>query len=404
MPSVIAWLDTSSDEQRRVREIIQLFAQSESRDELGIGQIRDAFSDSLFPGTSVIQTRARYYLFVPWTYQQGADKRKRGAALTAWTNDQERRLILTLRDKQHLGVGQGLIGRVAGAGLKILPSSIYWSGLTRYGILLADVAPDQLGILAASHSEDELVERAPRAWSPTLPPPPAGFPDEVENGLDLLPDEADWLRERILSATAGTLLAHLLTQTESPDPTSDLPWLDPTCASAQGEPAVILRHASLFSTAIHGAALVYNLLIAERYEDAGLTSISDPVQAYETRLAEWAEDCREMRVLFTTWDRADLWSRVLGVNPRVSSSTRLFVDRWLDGVVSGTALDDPSSLALRSLVSARERQLKGPQSRLVNDRLLRTWSGGSGSARLNFRWNNVRRIVTDIQEGVSARA
>ena len=63
---MIAWLDTSSDEQRRVRELIALFAQSESRDELGIGQVRDAFSEMLFPGTSVIQTRARYFLFVPW--------------------------------------------------------------------------------------------------------------------------------------------------------------------------------------------------------------------------------------------------------------------------------------------------------------------------------------------------
>ncbi|MGH3706350.1 MAG: DUF6361 family protein, partial [Agromyces sp.] len=60
MASTVAWLDTSTDEQRRVREVIALFSQQESRDELGIGQIRDALSDHLFPGTSVLQTRARY--------------------------------------------------------------------------------------------------------------------------------------------------------------------------------------------------------------------------------------------------------------------------------------------------------------------------------------------------------
>lgn len=38
-------------------------------DELGIGSIRDTFSDELFPGTSTIQTRARYFLFVPWIMQ-----------------------------------------------------------------------------------------------------------------------------------------------------------------------------------------------------------------------------------------------------------------------------------------------------------------------------------------------
>lgn len=40
MASVIVWLDTLADEERRAREIIALFALPESRDEPGIGQIR----------------------------------------------------------------------------------------------------------------------------------------------------------------------------------------------------------------------------------------------------------------------------------------------------------------------------------------------------------------------------
>ena len=55
-----------------MREIVNLFTQSESRDELGIGQVRDAFSDSLFPGTSTLHTRARYLLFVPWCFIKAA--------------------------------------------------------------------------------------------------------------------------------------------------------------------------------------------------------------------------------------------------------------------------------------------------------------------------------------------
>lgn len=50
MTSVLAWLDASSAEQRHVREIVALFTQQESRDELGLGQVRDVFSDRLFPG------------------------------------------------------------------------------------------------------------------------------------------------------------------------------------------------------------------------------------------------------------------------------------------------------------------------------------------------------------------
>ena len=80
MTSGLAWLDTSLDEQRRVREMIALYAQAESRDELGIGQVRDAFSERLFPGTSVVQTRARYLLFVPWTYRAGSARRSAASA------------------------------------------------------------------------------------------------------------------------------------------------------------------------------------------------------------------------------------------------------------------------------------------------------------------------------------
>ena len=43
MQSVIAWLDQSAQQQRRIRELVKLFSEVESRDELGIGQIRVMF-------------------------------------------------------------------------------------------------------------------------------------------------------------------------------------------------------------------------------------------------------------------------------------------------------------------------------------------------------------------------
>jgi hypothetical protein len=53
MASGLSWLDSSREDQQRMRELLKMFSEQESRDELGIGQIRDAFSDMLFPGTSV---------------------------------------------------------------------------------------------------------------------------------------------------------------------------------------------------------------------------------------------------------------------------------------------------------------------------------------------------------------
>ena len=37
-------------------------------DELGLGRIRDAFSNEMFPGISTLQTRAKYFLLLPALY------------------------------------------------------------------------------------------------------------------------------------------------------------------------------------------------------------------------------------------------------------------------------------------------------------------------------------------------
>lgn len=404
MASAIAWLDTSPEEQRRVRELITLFAQNESRDELGIGQIRDAFSNTLAPGTSVIQTRARYFLFVPWIYQQGMRRGYAGQQLKTWTDRRERRLIEALRDT---GDVEGLIGRLAGPAVKILPSAIYWSGLVRYGILTRDIASDQLvGSVAGSAAQeaDELAMRVSGDWNPTVPPAPDGFPDRVEGGFDLLHDEGVWLAEQIAKTARDTLLAHLLGAEQMPDPASPAPWADSACITAPPYLRHQLDHAWLFSQGMHGAALLYNLLIGERYEAAGYTRVEQPVAGYRERLQWWAEECAAVASQLANWERQQMWDLVLHANPRVGPITRQFVDAWLDAVVAGSWGSVADRNDLRTLVSTREQRQKKKQSRLVNDRLLRTWSGESGSAQLTYRWPQVRRIITDIREGVSRDA
>src|ERR1022692_2913046 len=120
--SIIAWLDASREDQRRMREIVNLFAQSESRDELGIGQVRDAFSDSLFPGTSTLHTRARYLLFVPWRFIKAAANGSSGARGDRRVEDNERALIAGLRE---LDATDGLIGLLAGVAVKPWPPPLY---------------------------------------------------------------------------------------------------------------------------------------------------------------------------------------------------------------------------------------------------------------------------------------
>ena len=50
MESTFTWLDYSEVERRKMLDVIDLFGEKTTRDELGIGGVRDAFADLLFPG------------------------------------------------------------------------------------------------------------------------------------------------------------------------------------------------------------------------------------------------------------------------------------------------------------------------------------------------------------------
>src|SRR5688572_32609388 len=73
--SSFAWLDFSESDRQKALDVIDLFREKGTVDELGIGTIRDAIADVLFPGTSTIMTRAKYYLFVPWIYVRHEKKK-----------------------------------------------------------------------------------------------------------------------------------------------------------------------------------------------------------------------------------------------------------------------------------------------------------------------------------------
>lgn len=66
--SLIGWIDFSSTERERVSQVLSMLQEKGTLDELGIGQIRDAFADQLFPGFSTIQTRAKYFVTIPYIF------------------------------------------------------------------------------------------------------------------------------------------------------------------------------------------------------------------------------------------------------------------------------------------------------------------------------------------------
>lgn len=407
MTSLVAWLDASSDDQRRMREIVNLFSERESRDELGIGQVRDALSDLLWPGTSTLFTRARYFLFIPWCYRAAAEARKDIDKAAALTDQNERRLIRALIEA---GAKDGVIGGTVGTTLKNLPSTLYWGGMRAHGIINESTVTREDAVAAEverGHSQrsgqpepqylDDTIDWHVGAFHSTLPAMPTGFPAEAPGGFAMPRSEAAWLRDRMLASSRDTMLEFALEH--RPDEDSPVPWQDSVLATADGERANVLIDARRFSLLMNGAALVYNLLLAEAYEQAGFDRVANPVDQYKARIDEWAAE-PTLKHDIVGWDRETFWARVQHQNPNINQRSRRFIDRWMEllRAVDVRRLDDDERV--RTFIREREAEHKRGQARLTNKRLLQAWLGASGSRPLVYRWTQMRTVIHDIHNGL----
>ena len=224
MSSILAWLDHDSTARERTLRILSLFQEKESRDELGLGSVRDSFADQLFPGTSTIQTRLRYMLFVPWIYHSLEEKRLPAESFAIQADLLERDLVQPLMDSDDLA---GVFGKTAGKSLKRLPSSVYWAGLGVWGIRLTPFSQDEYhrrideayrrrhtlkalekDARARGDDVDQEQRMATLSWHPRLPEPPEEFPAKVDFALSW--EEAEFIRDRIQVACPNSLLSFLV--------------------------------------------------------------------------------------------------------------------------------------------------------------------------------------------------
>jgi hypothetical protein len=211
MPT-LQWLDFSPTEREDVLTLLESQKDKSTIDELGLGLVRDAISDHLFPGLSTIQTRARYF-FVAWLLRD----LERG-------NVQDDRLVLTLRQREiqlieallatdgETGEERhaGLIGRDSVDSTKRLPSVIYWSGIRRLGIYqgagslqeyLSDLrtfADTRRRRGASAENEASDGNLGATTWDPDLPTAKADF--LTKTSFDLTREEARYLKERCTCA------------------------------------------------------------------------------------------------------------------------------------------------------------------------------------------------------------
>lgn len=395
MTSLISWLDASTEENSKMRELVKLFGTPETIDDLGIGQLRDAISNSLFPGTSVLHLGARYMLLVPWAFLSAHRGTRNPDELRKRSEESERQLIDRLKE---LGA-EGYIGRDAGRNVRQLPSAAYWSALRRYEIVDPETDRSVVAqLMCTDVPSPEEGEGTYCVWNQTLPKPPVGFPQSDNRGLTLSHDEARWLQERILTTCPGTMLAHVVGSEVSPTPGLWAPWLDPACRSAEGEPAQWLRDAEALSSIHNGATILYQHLLAELSASVFSTE-ADNLQPTQELLEEWEDQRDSKRDVLAGWDVDDYLSRAKAMNHGINNTTAEFARAMIAAALSASKLIDNTEF--RGAVETREKIMKKSNSRFRNERRLRAWQPPTQVASLSFRWAQVRRNVLDIHAGLA---
>ena len=295
------------------------------------------------------------------------------------------------------GESLGVIGNRARNDLKRLPSAVYWSALGVWGIRTRDFSPD--GFFRRQLDYRRLVRRTTTPDDPEARVllPETGLdrylpesPEDLLSAVDfkLTVEEEQYLSERIAALTRGSMLSWLIRNVPgNMGSTPSYVWDVDNLNDAPGELVAVVDHARRFHTVIHGAVLVYNLLLARK------SRRDEMVDAYETRLDEWREELKDSAAL-QGWSRTDWWAAILRNNPRVKRPTIEFFDRWLDLIRDDVDLAQNTKAG--NLISSRERQIKGGRARLVNQSALDRWSGASGLGRLDYRWAVGRSHLMDL--------
>lgn len=399
MEPTLTWLDLTASDRDRMRRVIDLFSEQGTLDEMGLGSLRDALSDALFPGTSYIQTRLRYLLFIPWIYQRLEQRMADGRNVAPEARRSELELIPRLERSPDT---EGIIGVVARGSLVRLPSSVYWSALSRWGIFEHQQSQGWYHANFAALTDHKDVARADDPgvvwnrqpnWHPRLPAPPASFPREAS--FALTGEEADFLRGRLAERCAGTLLAWLaLHGSEMP---AESVWDDPDGLNAPAEIRSTLELARRFSLHVDGIPLLYNLVLAEHRQGTFGTDETDTIDEYRAQLVEWADrEANESR-----YQHDHLWALMARHGVRLPSPQRLFVEHWSQRIAElypGAVINDDQ---LRRLVRDRELHLKGARARLANPNRLLDWRPGTGVGRMDFRWVRVRQLLIDLHRGLA---
>lgn len=392
----LGWIGFSKEDRQKALDVINLLSEQGAVDELGIGIVRDAFANYFFPGTSTIQTRAKYFLIVPYILREAVDGR--------YGKDVNRILRAIDAEEKECGIklleanpkAEGVVGtRVLPKGwVARKPSDIYWNGIRTYGIF-CDYGlsiPEYVSLamkLNTQKSYAKLGNRNDEAQENEKDDPDAGdimnvsfwnlpvYHDNWRDNLtiELTNEEAFYLDKQIQKGAKGTLLEYVLKNRIDMNKYEDFASMAAELSEKVEEKlAYMMKLACEFNNLVYMARVRFNVMLSE--------------EENEVAISEWDR----LKPQVKRRAKADL-SAVFHELEIHNPGTYMFLSKLQEAF---KALDID---AADELIKKRERQLKGINRAKLNRTKEFDHSKWVGGGELDYRFSNARRIINDIYSG-----
>ncbi len=276
----LGWVFISNEERRKTAEVLAKLSGQEAVDELGIGRIRDYFSEKLFPGFSTAQKRVKYFILIPKAIiniLKSRNKPYTRRGVQEALNKEEWDFVEKFIKDDKTDEKKGIIGlqnyKNGKNGMNTYPSELYWSGLITTGIVtnkqssLSDVCT-QIADYNHEKIKSDYDNNELRSISSLLHLDSNVCNLEWDpNSIALNKEEAKYLSRLFIEGknTSKSLTAYFLKTGKIPN--GDKTFFDIDLSNLKKfdrDLAKIYQNAIDFSNFIWGAYLAYNYLLTKK--------------------------------------------------------------------------------------------------------------------------------------------
>jgi len=400
----LGWVDYSEDERGTIKELLKMLGDTWSLDELGVGVVRDRISDLLYPGTSVLQTRAKYYILIPELFKKAMNSRlKSGSEVRHLINSDQDKIAQNLRftpDEETGKKQRGIIGGRSAQPVKMKPTRIYWSALRTTEILcypnmsfddacnaVASYNRKMQNVEIKTESADDGGDDADANRNSLIlfnAPCNQTIDDFMNHAtLDLTKQEAIYLCEQFLRVPVmkNTLMSYCLSAKRSfkgialeDIPDTDMPE----------ELKHNLQLAVEFADFVYGAYIVYNHLF---FENGGEYATPENKEGILQNYKDWKAEYKGLP------HREEIIRLVQG-HEYYKISLRSFLSDF-EAAVMENKFDEPSEKE-RQIIQARERFCKRQNAKIGRD----FEYSPIQTVPMNYRHGTAQTIIEDILKGL----